>query len=72
MNKPTARIRPAKNDALWLLVDPPGANKMAAEDLNTFVTETLGIRDAGAVAYAILPNEVEAIRDACNEWLQHD
>ena len=72
MNKPTARIRTAKNDSLWLLVDPPGANKVAAEDLNTFVTETLGIRDAGAVAYAILPDEVEAIMLACQEWLQHE
>lgn len=68
--KPTARIRPAKDNSLWLLVNPPGSNVMAAEDLNDFITETLGVRDTGAVAYAILPEEVEAIMLACKEYLE--
>ena len=68
--KPTARIRPAKDDGLWLFVDAPGVRKNSADDLNEHIKETLGVRDTGSVAYAILPEEVEAIRDACQEWLE--
>lgn len=68
--KPTARIRNANDGALWLFVDPPQAIKVSADDLNNFIEERLGLRDAGSVAYAIMPDEVEAIRDACNAWLE--
>ena len=35
--KPTARIRPAKDGALWLFVDAPGVRKNSADDLNEYI-----------------------------------
>lgn len=55
---------------MWLLVGRPGQNKVSAEDLNTIVGSNPREEDlAGEVAYAILPEEVSAIRDACEVWL---
>ena len=70
MGKVTARICKADGRGLWLFVDAPGVRKNSADDLNEHIKETLGVRDTGSVAYAILPEEVEAIRDACQEWLE--
>lgn len=72
MSNPTARIRPAKDGALWLFVDHPGENKVSADDLTESIKEHLSLREPGAIAYAILPEEVEAIRDACNDWLERE
>lgn len=70
MGKVTARIRKTDGHGLWLFVDAPGVRKNSADDLNEYIKDTLGVRDTGSVAYAILPDEVEAIRDACQEWLE--
>lgn len=40
--------------------------------LDELIKDTLGVRDTGSAAYAILPEEVEAIRDACQEWLEEN
>lgn len=63
MSNITARIRPVKNGkGLWLLVDKTG-NKPSADDLPA------PWQESGDVAYAITDDEVEAIRDACNNYL---
>lgn len=66
--KTTARIQQAKSGELWLFVDAPD-KPITADDSSTFIQDTLGVREPGGAAYAILPEEVEAIRDACNEYL---
>lgn len=66
----TARIRPAKGGALWILIDREGKNKASAEDLNWIQGDSpRSDDDLNNVAYAILPDEVTAIRDACEVWL---
>ena len=66
----TAIIEPDKDskEALWLLVDRD----------STKVTSTHGLSEIfegctkGKVAYAIHASEVEAIRNACNRWLEEE
>ncbi len=64
----TARIRPSNGRGLWLFVDRVGDSKTAAADLNGFVS-TREEDELGGVAYAILPEEVQAIKTACEDWL---
>jgi hypothetical protein len=64
----TARIRPATGRGLWLFVDRAGDNRVSAEDLNEFGF-TREEDELGRVAYAVLPEEIAAIRDACDAWL---
>lgn len=54
---------------LWLVVDNTGADR----SYDHFADELALPRDqdiAGGVAYAVLPEEIEAIRDACNAYLE--
>ncbi len=62
-----AKIERHKGDALWLFVDRVEGRQTTADDLKGI----FGLRDEdeGNVAYPIMEGEVEAIRDACNEWL---
>ncbi len=64
----SARIRPSEGRGLWLFIDQIGMNKVSAEDLNMLDFARIE-NEAGQVAYAILPEEVEAIKQACEEWL---
>jgi hypothetical protein len=65
--KPTARIVNTKDKGLWLFVNKPDNT----DDLSEHFKKALDVDDSiGSVAYAILPEEVEAIRDACQEWLE--
>lgn len=74
MDKITARIRkPSTGKGLWLFVDREGDMKNHPDD----IINALGISEReedkpGRVAYAILPQEIKAIRDACNEWLKEN
>ena len=71
MIKITARIRKAKGKGLWLFIDREGDIKNNAEDIaNVLGVGTRDEDEAGRVAYAIVPEEVIAIRDACNEYLE--
>lgn len=61
----TARISSSKSDkGLWLFIDKK-------EGIN-HIAHALSVDDPGGTAWAILPEEVEAIRNACNEWLEHE
>lgn len=64
----TARIRQAESGRLWLFIDQLEANRVSVEDVDLFTASRME-DEAGSVAYAILPAEVAAIRDACNAWL---
>lgn len=74
MNNPTARIRPSKDGkGLWLFIDEPNLSKAAVEDVEMFnhIKDFPDVKSkVGGVAYPLMPEEVEAIRDACNEWLE--
>lgn len=71
--EPVARIRPAKRNGLWLFIDPMGFHEADAYDLPIALDisqiDADALRRAGGVAYAITAEEVEPIRDACNEYL---
>lgn len=56
--------------ALWLYVtrNPQGSDMLESIQSIMGMRRTEG--DEENTAYAILPDEVEAIRDACNEWLE--
>ena len=72
--KLTGRIREAnEGKGLWLFIDREEDIKTHPDD----IMNALGISDreedgAGRVAYAVLPEEVVVIRDACNEWLKEN
>lgn len=64
MSALSGRIRKAKDGkGLWLFIDK-GGSKASPFDL------PLAPEELGDVAYAIREEEVEVIRDACNEYLE--
>jgi len=66
MGNLTGQIKEDKNGGgLWLLVDKIGSSR--AENL---IEEQPLSRETGSVAWAVLPEEIEAIRDACNDYLR--
>jgi hypothetical protein len=66
MGNLTGRIKQEENGkGLWLLVDDLGGQR--AENLIDELTQP---REKGNVAWAVLPEEIEAIRDACNDYLR--
>jgi predicted flap endonuclease-1-like 5' DNA nuclease len=73
--KITARIEQAKadegTDALWLFIDRQ-ERKTHVDDLRDILGVGERAEDEGNVAYAILASEVEAIRDACESWLEEE
>lgn len=71
MVKITGRIREAtEGKGLWLFIDREGDIKNSPDDIFSALGVTEREEDtAGRVAYAILPEEVRAIKEACDEWL---
>jgi len=66
MGNLTGRIKEDKNgEGLWLLVD-----KVGSSQADNLIEEQPLSRESGSVAWAVLPEEVEAIRDACNDYLR--
>lgn len=67
----TARIRKSNKSpkALWLIVERTDSNKISGKDLDS-VVEFRSKDSEDSCAYPILTSEVEAIRDACDEWLK--
>lgn len=69
--KPKAYIRPARGNGLWLLIDPMGVT-----EVNGYILPHKDMiwpeeaRKVLTVAYPIMHEEVETIRDACNEYLK--
>lgn len=53
--------------ALWLIVETEDKPAEIETIMGTLRTED----SAGNVAYAIVEEEVEAIRDACDKWLKN-
>lgn len=60
-----AKIQKGSKGELWLFVDRDDTRKTQADDLSDMHRS----EDEGNVAYPILGDEVEAIRDACNVFL---
>jgi hypothetical protein len=60
-----AYIKQDKDEALWLVID---SETTLEKELRRF-TEGFGFVDTDGAAYPILDEEVEAIRDACNQYL---
>lgn len=71
--KAVASIRPARRNGLWLFIDPMGFHEADAYDLPIAIDishiDVDVLRRTGGAAYAITAEEVEPIRDACNEYL---
>lgn len=64
-----AYIKPHKDDALWLIVERKF--KPIDEASVEFLKEVFGSEDEDEnIAYAIMKDEVEAIKDACEEYLE--
>jgi hypothetical protein len=54
-----------KSEALWLIIEKTDKSPELASIMGELRIEDL----ADNTAYAILPDEVKLIRDACNDWL---
>lgn len=64
-----ARIQKAdETGALWLFIDRDDNRLKDVEEVSEIMFD-LHIKDEGNVAWALLDDEVEVVRDACNEWL---
>ena len=70
MSKLSGHIKEdAGGKGLWLIIE----NDNATHSFDVFSDEFAIPRNediAGGVAYAILPEEVEVIRDVCNEYIE--
>ena len=70
MPKITARISPVVDGrGLFLLIDSPITQDSTDTPDQFDLLRDDYLNTAGDVAFPILPEEIEAIRDACQKWL---